>query len=264
MDDKNDLIKEHKNIKDDLPNEIFMNILYNLKDFNDLLNTYNYFENHNYLIDIEIDKYLNIKNIKKKERNWMAKILSSIEFEIRLYIIEINKKDKKEKLENLGNNKNDISKKIIKYHLRCDICDYIYKFNEIIDRHFYNCINCEFIFCQECCIKCDNCDPYDSLIYYHCLDCNYNCVKYIKDKINKTHRSILNENNEYTKSKEKSNMENMVTAYCKNMIKMIDGDEIYDIYNLLITKDFNDKNIQADRILIFNDNESFLSDGDSN
>jgi hypothetical protein len=49
MDDKNKLIKKYENIKDNLPNEIFMNILYN------------YFEDHSYLIDIEIDKYLNIK-----------------------------------------------------------------------------------------------------------------------------------------------------------------------------------------------------------
>lgn len=255
--------KDVNNKKNNLPNEIFMKILYNIKTFDDLLNTYNIFKEHNYLIDIEIDKYLDIKNKTKRKRNWMHSIMSEFQYYIELYITETDKEDKNLNLDILRKkyNKSEISKKIIKYDLKCDICDYIYDFKNTIENHFYNCFNCNFIFCQKCCIECENCDPRDSLIYHHCLDCKNNCVIYIKKEINKTYRLILNDNNIYSKQKKTEYMDNLIATYCKNMIKLVDEDELYDVYNLLATLDFNEKNIIADNITIINNyNENTDSD----
>lgn len=181
---ENEIINKKPNKIYELPNEIFINILYYLNDFNDLLNIYEVFTKYNELIDNKIYEYLNIKSERRKKNHFMMLLLSYIENKIEFYFFDSNLEYEKQtyidEFKNLYD-KSNISKKVIRYYLRCDICEYIFD-NKIINKQFYKCINCKNITCEFCGSICQFCDPYKNIEYFHCLDCEKYCNNNINNK----------------------------------------------------------------------------------
>lgn len=215
-----------------LPDEIFMNILYNIR-YVDIINIYKVSKKYRELINIEIDKYLNIRNEIKKEKDKLSNILSYFETKILYYIYEdeIDEKNKMLKMVNELFMEHDILRRIIIFYLKCYNCNYLYNTNSY--NNFYECVNCELTYCQKCCIKCYNCDPYKRSIYYHCLCCKSKCFKEIKKEINETYKLNIKENDIIKKQQNKEYINDLKLIYCKNIIKLIDEDGIEDIYVLI-------------------------------
>lgn len=217
-----------------------------IKDHDDLIVLYDTFYLNKGIIITEIDKYLNIKNKIKKKNHWMSKIFYYIENEIREYVltIEDNSGDKYKRLliENIDKiyKKHDIYKYIINFYLRCNDCNNYYKLKK--DKQFYDCLNCDLIYCEDCCINCNKCDNM-KVIYKHCFYCkDYKCLESITNKIKNL------KINESSKIDYYSKLTELKAKYCLNKTEIIyktqypdiDEDKIDEIYDVLINENNNE------------------------
>lgn len=176
----------------------------------------------------------------------MFNIISFLEKNINEYVEEYRielKEYEKDKLDKIYN-EDDISKKIIKYYLECYNCGYIY---DGMNKNFNYCFNCKNTFCDDCYIECKSCRCYGNKKNYHCYDCKSQCFNKTLKLIKNIYNSILKEESIEKRDimKDEYNLDSIVRNYCKNMINVIDYDDIYDIYNILITKDYNRRNIDG-------------------
>lgn len=162
-----------------LPNEVFINILYNIKNLKDLINIYDCFEIYRNLIHNEIKCYF------KNKKHYFHIILNDIIKYLDIYISEKNNKIKYKFIIEIKKlyNKNYVYKLIIENHLKCNICNYIFSNNMSI--YLYKCFICDNIICTYCNNKCYPCIPYSFEYYYHCPDCKNKSFKNIKEKIEK-------------------------------------------------------------------------------
>lgn len=173
-----------KNIFNILPNEIFIEILYNIKDLHDLINIYNCFKKYRKLIYYEINTYF--KNIYLKDENhYLFILLSDIRHYLNEYISIDDINIKNMMLVNIDKiyNSHYIYEIIIKHYLICTKCNC--KFNFYKYRHLYTCFICDNNFCRSCITKCYPCIPYNINSFYHCSECKNEYFKYIKEKLKK-------------------------------------------------------------------------------
>lgn len=167
-----------------LPNEIFLRILYNINNLQDLINIYNCFKNYRKLIYYEINTYF--KNIcLKNDDHYLFTLFFNIIYYLNEYISKEENivKDKMiSKIKNIYNS-HYIYKIIINRFLICEKCNYI--INIYNYRHIYKCFICEKKICKNCITKCHPCIPYNTNVFSLCNKCKYDSFNYINKKLNK-------------------------------------------------------------------------------
>lgn len=169
-----------------LPLEIITKIISYVNDIKYLIFLYessNFFKK---LINNEILIFLQLKRNVIKEKHFLNNSLTQIINTLDLYILENNFMYKYEKkdFEEIWYEHN-IFRKIIKFKLKCNTCKYIYNNNN--HKNIYECINCEKIICEQCCISCCSCFPHHNMNdeCIHCFECENKCFKNIAKKIEK-------------------------------------------------------------------------------
>lgn len=257
--------KKKENIN--MSSDIFIKILKNIETINDLINMYDIFYNNRTTIINEIDYYLKTIKFKNKKKKWLFKILYfSIEIDIINYLIEdndIKRKDFLKKIKGLYE-EHEIYKKIIEFYLKCNICGYRYNKDYLyVYRDFYECLNCDNILCNKCCLECIKCDPDEDIIFHHCLYCKNECLETIKQEINKLTNELDSDLDSNDDDENFESLRKLKLKYCKNILCLAYEDKInMDIYkkidytfNVLDRKDYNkEKNIFKMLDIAFNNN----------
>lgn len=256
-----------KNIQK-LPSEIFIKILENIETINDLINVYDIFYNNKITIINEIDNYLKLVNFNDKKKNWLFKILYfHIESNIKLYLHEVKCEIRKNCLKNINElyEEHEIYKIIIDFYLKCNICEYKYNKKYLyVYKDFHECINCNNILCDKCCVQCINCDPNKNIIFYHCLYCKNECLETIRQEINKLNDELDSGLESDDDDEDFEKLRKLKLKYCKNILYLAYENKIYmDIdkkidytFKILDRKDY-EKEKKIFRILdiVLNDNE---------
>lgn len=229
----------------ELPSEVSMKIIKDIKEINDLINIYDIFHNSRKIIIIEINKYLNIKDEKERIKYWIHDIICPIEIKIKSYFDDDEIEEKKESLKELKilYKKHEIYKIIIGFYLTCNNCKYKYNVNnDYVYKHFYECLNCGNVICSECCTDCDYCN-FGDIILYHCLICKKDkCLKTIKKEINEIEEKIPSDVDSDDDNENFNYLRKLKLKYCKNILNLVYDqvmyldeerkiDEVFDILN---------------------------------
>jgi hypothetical protein len=181
---------ENKSINK-LPNEIILEIIYNIGNIKDLINLYETSKKYKNVIKSEINKHFN-KNKCSDIYKYFDQTENFDEWENLKYMFDdfIERKHlykiiiKNNQLERYIINYLESYNKKMKNDSINKIKD-IYKYNFINSIDIYKCYNCHKYICKKCCTECKNCNVYknDDYVYYHCNSCENRCFDIITKKL---------------------------------------------------------------------------------
>lgn len=245
------------NIFNKLPNEIILKIIYNIDNIGDLINIYESSNNFKNLINKEIIKYFNEKNCSEfykyfdqsdifedtgdllvffdncfQRKYLYVMIIGNNKLDSYMidYLENYNEDIKNDNLIKIQNlySKHIIYKIVLDSILYCSIC----KINNLKKISLYKCFNCHKYICNECCIKCKECNiyKYDNGVYYHCKYCKNKCFNNILE-------DLKNINFENTTKKYKDIKDILLVEYTNRIdLDDIDYIEDHDFIDELILK----------------------------
>lgn len=214
-----------------IANEIILCIIKKVDNIEDIINIYESkcFYNFNSLINMEIEKYLNM-DYENRKKHFLHNSMGPFLYRIEEYLCGeeyIDGGDNKKiiklfKYINKVHEEHKIYKKIIDFYLKCKKCKYKIKKDKSLN--FCKCDNCDKVFCSDCYIVCKECGKYNNLVYCHCLYCKGKCcLKIIKNKIDN-----INNMEKHQRIYKTDELIELKESFIDNLVDLMYKDEIYD------------------------------------